>query len=279
MPDDVLIDSPSSRAGPGAKDLQQRNLSQYHDNSRLRIGGSSVIVCYYLMLLAIISVPGAANCPEECVCMWKNGKETTECINRDKESIPAGIEPSTQVLDLRGNHFRLLQNDLFLNRGLTNIQRFFCAYCKVGEVEPLAFRRLTNLVELDLSENLMREVPSEVWKSTKALMKLNLSGNPIKLIRGGAFEGLKFVTNLALSHCDIETIEKGAFDSMGSLLELKLDKNKLEYLPCDGLFPKTLHHVEVSDHKIPPTLLKLNRSLSGTKGSSSSYPYLWKLQI
>ena len=58
-------------------------------------------------------------------------------------------------------------------------------------MEPKAFRRLTNLVELDLSENVMREVPSEAWKNSKALMRLNLSGNPIKLIRSGAFEKLQ----------------------------------------------------------------------------------------
>ena len=77
------------------------------------------------------------------------------------------------------------------------------------QVEPGAFNRLTNLIELDLSENTMREIPSESWKHTKALMRLNLSGNPIKLIRSGAFQRLKFVTNIALSHCDIETVEKG----------------------------------------------------------------------
>jgi hypothetical protein len=58
-------------------------------------------------------------------------------------------------------------------------------------VEPKAFRRLTNLVELDLSENVMREVPTEAWKNAKALMRLNLSGNPIKLIRSGAFQKLQ----------------------------------------------------------------------------------------
>ena len=47
--------------------------------------------------LILLSVVGAADCPEECVCMWKGGKETTECINRDRNSIPLGIEPSTQV--------------------------------------------------------------------------------------------------------------------------------------------------------------------------------------
>ena len=51
-------------------------------------------------------------CPEECVCMWKSGKETTECINRDRDAIPEGIEPSTQVLDLRGNNIRVLANQV-----------------------------------------------------------------------------------------------------------------------------------------------------------------------
>ena len=92
----------------------------------------------------------------------------------------------------------------------------------------------------------MREVPSESWKHTKALMKLDLSGNPIKLIRSGAFGSLKFVTNLALSHCDIETVEKGAFTGMERLRQLKLDSNNLHHLSSEGLFPKTLHHVEVS---------------------------------
>ena len=202
----------------------------------------SSLIC----IASLLILSGAADCPEECVCMWKNGKETTECINRDKDAIPSGIEPSTQVLDLRGNNIRVLSNDIFVQMSITNLQRFYCSYCQVSEVEPQAFRRLTNLVDLDLSENLMREVPAESWKHTKALMKLNLSGNPIKLIRSGAFTRLKFVTNLALSHCDIETVEKGAFEGMERLLELKLDSNNLQHLSSEGLFPKTLHHVEVS---------------------------------
>jgi netrin-G1 ligand len=95
------------------------------------------------------------------------------------------------VLDVRGNNIRALRNDVFLTMGITNLQRIYCSYCKISEVEPKAFRRLTNLVELDLSENVMREVPSEAWKNAKALMRLNLSGNPIKLIRSGAFQKLQ----------------------------------------------------------------------------------------
>ena len=71
------------------------------------------------ILAANASMPAGASalvsssgCPEECVCMWKSGKETTECINRDRDAIPEGIEPSTQVLDLRGNNIRVLANEV-----------------------------------------------------------------------------------------------------------------------------------------------------------------------
>ena len=38
----------------------------------------------------------------------------------------------------------------------------------------------------------------------------------------------------------------GAFDGMSSLLEVKLDRNKLQHLPAEGLFASSLHHVEVN---------------------------------
>ena len=80
-------------------------------------------------LLATLAVGliglATAECPTDCVCMWKNGKETTECVNKDKDAIPAGIEPSTQVLDLRGNNIKALRNDVFLTMGITNLQRVY----------------------------------------------------------------------------------------------------------------------------------------------------------
>ena len=43
------------------------------------------------------------DCPDFCVCKWKSGKETTECVQQDLAEVPYGIAPGTQVLDLRGN--------------------------------------------------------------------------------------------------------------------------------------------------------------------------------
>ena len=72
-----------------------------------------------------------------------------------------------QVLDLRGNDIHTLEEDAFLSRGITNLQRIYFQNCGIVEVDPGAFHRLTNLVELDLSDNALREVPSEAWRHTE----------------------------------------------------------------------------------------------------------------
>ena len=190
--------------------------------------------------------PLTSGCPLACACKWKSGKETTECVEKDLRAVPAGVAAGTQVLDLRGNPLGLLADNVFLERGITNLQRIFCSNCQLAEVEPLAFRRLTNLVELDLSENVLREVPSDALRLAKALMRLNLSGNPLRIVRARAFDKLKFVTNLYLDHCAIEAVEGEAFAGMDSLLELRLENNRLNYLMGVNLFPRSLHLIEVS---------------------------------
>lgn len=40
--------------------------------------------------------------------------------------------------------------------GITNLQKIFFQYCKIRAIEVAAFNKLTNLVELDLGENLIK---------------------------------------------------------------------------------------------------------------------------
>ena len=201
----------------------------------------------FLFLLSFLTfVDSDDDCPDLCVCKWKSGKETTECVDLGLAAIPANIAAGTQVLDLRGNSLRSLRDNIFVKMGITNLQRIYFPDCQISEVEPKSFSRLTNLVELDLSNNQIREIPSEAWRFTEALMRLHLAGNPVRLIRSNAFQKLKFVTYLDLANCHVETIETGAFDGMNALQEIRLEGNRLNYLHGAGLFPKELNHIEVS---------------------------------
>ena len=43
---------------------------------------------------------------QKCVCIWKSGKETAECINRGLDRIPDMLEPTLQVIGQDTRHVR-----------------------------------------------------------------------------------------------------------------------------------------------------------------------------
>src|SRR5687767_10095194 len=53
------------------------------------------------------------DCPKSCLCKWKNGKETVECIDAHLFRLPFGLDPGTQVLDLSGNNLKVLEREAF----------------------------------------------------------------------------------------------------------------------------------------------------------------------
>ena len=44
---------------------------------------------------------------------------------------------------MRGNDIGILKNEVFLDSGLTNLQKIFCPHCRIAEIEPMAFRSVS----------------------------------------------------------------------------------------------------------------------------------------
>ncbi|KAK2717756.1 hypothetical protein QYM36_006523 [Artemia franciscana] len=104
---------------------------------------------------------------------------------------------------------------------------------------------LTNLIELDLGDNLLTSVPTGVLANLPALMRLILSRNTIQRIQSGAFKALKDLTTLELSQCEILEIEDGAFLGMKNLEWLKLDGNHIKTLNGQKVLPRSLHGIDL----------------------------------
>ncbi|GAB0094543.1 kek1 [Sergentomyia squamirostris] len=188
-------------------------------------------------------------CPTVCACKWKGGKQTVECIDRALITIPEHVDGSTQVLDMSGNNLQILPQDTFIRSGLLNLQRIYLRSCRIGQIHDLAFRGLTNLVELDLSHNLLTSVPSVTLSEIPLLRDLTLAKNPIQKIDSHAFMTVPNLVKLDLSHCDIQSMSPQAFEGLLLLHALKLNGNKLlELRPrtIDSL--SRLHGVELHDN-------------------------------
>ncbi|KAF8784351.1 uncharacterized protein LOC129959443 [Argiope bruennichi] len=185
-------------------------------------------------------------CLSECNCKWKNGKQTVECIGVNLVGIPDSLSGETQVLDLTGNLLQLLPSRAFYKVGLVNLQKVFASRCGLLSIADDAFYQLSNLVELDLSNNFITWIPAIALRDTPLLRRLLLSSNPIQRVENDTFSLLSHLTALELSSCQIEVVEPRAFDGLKSLQYLKLDGNKLRTLPPEMVNPfSTLYGLEL----------------------------------
>ncbi|CAD7079798.1 unnamed protein product [Hermetia illucens] len=192
---------------------------------------------------------GLSSCQTVCACKWKGGKQTVECIDRSLITIPENIDASTQVLDMSGNNLQILPHEQFIRANLLNLQKLYLRNCRLGQIDDQAFKGLTNLVELDLSHNLLTAVPSTMLSYIPSLRDLTLASNPIQKIESHSFKTIRSLNKLDLSHCDIQTVAPQAFDGLDALHSLKLNGNKLmELQPRTVETLSELHGVELHDN-------------------------------
>lgn len=205
----------------------------------------------YVLLVMFLDRSWAlsGSCPTVCACKWKNGKQTVECIDRALITIPENVDPETQVLDMSGNNLQILPRETFRRAGLLNLQRVYLKNCRVGQIDDQAFRGLTNLIELDLSHNLLTAIPSGTFQDVRFLRDLILSNNPIQKIDSHAFENIPGLVRLDLSHCELQMIAPKAFEGVELLESLKLNGNRLtELRPRTIETLRRLHGVELHDN-------------------------------
>lgn len=190
----------------------------------------TVLLPVLILIQLIVTNAQTANCPSMCLCIWRGGKQTSLCERQGLIAVPTGIMSSTQVLHLNGNNFQILPSRVFQERGLINLQKVFLSECKLGEIAKDAFVQLTNLVELDLSSNLLTSVPSASLNECPSLRRLLLSSNPIRVIKSEAFINLTNLVFIDLSSNQIDLIESHAFRGLSKLQFLKLESNRLQTL-------------------------------------------------
>lgn len=169
----------------------------------------------------------ADTCPDPCVCKWKNGKQSVECRDRALITVPQGIDGATQVLDMSGNNLQILAAGTFHRAGLLNLQRVYMSRCRIGQIDGRALRGLTNVVEIDLSRNMLTAVPSATLADVPLLRDLSLANNPIQKIEPEAFRNSAGLVRLDMSGCELHTVAATAFAGIDRLETLKLGNNRL----------------------------------------------------
>ena len=100
----------------------------------------------------------------------------------------------------------------------------------------------SNILQLDLSSNLIDSISDNAFSYTKQLKYLNLFGNKLTQISAHMFKGLDSLEQLWIGKNEIEMIDKGSFSNLKQLKRLKLDGNRIQIL-SENIF-ESGHYVD-----------------------------------
>uniref|UniRef100_A0A3Q3JZV6 Ig-like domain-containing protein n=1 Tax=Monopterus albus TaxID=43700 RepID=A0A3Q3JZV6_MONAL len=152
---------------------------------------------------------GGVLCPLQCVCETRpwytpqsvyHQARTVDCNELHLQRVPANMSSDTQVLLLQSNNISSITTEL---------------------------QSLTNLTELDLSQNHFTQVSSMGLSSLGCLVTLYLEENHIEELQDFSLRNLSSLEELYINHNRISSIGPRAFAGLNNLLRLHLNSNRL----------------------------------------------------
>ncbi|XP_064417140.1 leucine-rich repeat-containing G-protein coupled receptor 5 isoform X2 [Latimeria chalumnae] len=117
--------------------------------------------------------------------------------------------------------------------GTTSLESLTLTGAQITSLPKTLCEQLPSLQVLDLSYNLLQDLPS--FNGCQKLQKIDLHHNKIGEIRDHVFQQLPALRSLDLSWNKVASIHPNAFSSLPSLLKLDLTSNLLSSLPVLGL--------------------------------------------
>ncbi|XP_077185539.1 leucine-rich repeat neuronal protein 1-like [Paroedura picta] len=166
-------------------------------------------LCVLLVLFLQGSLSGTHTCPPQCVCETRpwftpqsvyHEARTVDCNDLLLTRVPGNLSSDTQVLLLQSN--------------------------KISKVNG-EFQHLSNLTELDLSQNHFSRISDAGLANLSRLITLYLEENQVEELLDHCLSDLASLEELYINHNRISSIEPLAFAGLTSLLRLHLNANRL----------------------------------------------------
>lgn len=133
----------------------------------------------------------------------------------------------------------------------------------IERVESGVFRVPASLERLDLGDNRLAELPSDVFHPLHQLQYLNLTGNWLNILPRVLFQGLDHLVDIRLSKNRLSVLPYQAFASSKALIRLDLSNNLLVSLPDHSFRPnRLLQRLELSSNRLTKLPSRLFSGLS-----------------
>ncbi|XP_040921715.1 leucine-rich repeat neuronal protein 1 [Toxotes jaculatrix] len=217
----------------------------------------SVAVFVFLVCLMTSSVcaglggasqGGAVLCPLQCVCETRpwytpqsvyHQARTVDCNELHLQRVPANISSDTQVLLLQSNNISSITTEL---QSLTNLTELDLSQNHFTQVSSMGLSSLGRLVTLYLEENHIEELEDFSLRNLSSLEELYINHNHISSIGPQAFTGLTNLLRLHLNSNRLVAIDSRWFESLPSLEILMIGENPILGLEEKNFLPLSRLH-------------------------------------
>uniref|UniRef100_A0A3B4F114 Leucine-rich repeat neuronal protein 1-like n=1 Tax=Pundamilia nyererei TaxID=303518 RepID=A0A3B4F114_9CICH len=191
---------------------------------------------------------GAVLCPLQCVCETRpwytpqsvhHQARTVDCNELHLQRVPANISADTQVLLLQSNNISSITTEL---QSLTNLTELDLSQNHFTQVGSMGLSSLGRLVTLYLEENHIEELEDFCLRNLSSLEELYINHNHISSIGPKAFAGLTNLLRLHLNSNHLVAIDSRWFESLPSLEILMIGENPILGLEEKNFLPLSRLH-------------------------------------
>uniref|UniRef100_A0A3B4WPI9 Si:ch211-180f4.1 n=1 Tax=Seriola lalandi dorsalis TaxID=1841481 RepID=A0A3B4WPI9_SERLL len=205
-------------------------------------------LCPFPPLSVCVCVCGAVLCPLQCVCETRpwytpqsvyHQAKTVDCNELHLQRVPANISSDTQVLLLQSNNISSITTEL---QSLTNLTELDLSQNHFTQVSSIGLSSLGRLVTLYLEENRIEELEDFSLRNLSSLEELYINHNHISSIGPKAFAGLTNLLRLHLNSNRLVAIDSRWFESLPSLEILMIGENPILGLEEKNFLPLSRLH-------------------------------------
>lgn len=206
-----------------------------------RNGNGNSVTFYVCMVLSIALHnvrPGVAdgdwmNDCGVCQCKWISSKKIADCKNKSLITVPRELSNELQVIDLSYNVIPELRRNEFKEANLPNLHKIFLKNCTLQEIHRDAFKDLNLLIELDLSNNLLKVLDVGLFTDLIRLRTFTAAYNQIEQLDDNLFVNMTFLAKIEMQHNRLHFVGLRTFVNVPTMKEIDLQSNQLSVLKED----------------------------------------------
>ncbi|XP_004930073.1 leucine-rich repeat-containing protein 70 isoform X1 [Bombyx mori] len=192
---------------------------------------------FFIFIAFCISFVLSEFCPKQCDCDMSNGLNRAICVDQNIIDINVGVSKAVQVYSLKHNVISELDNFCFKESGYTALKLLDISYNLIFWIGLHAFSGLEKLIYLNLSNNRLRYIPSDLFWDTPQLEHLDLSSNVFESLKNEPFIMHTKLQILNLNNCRIRSLPDRLFTRLPNLKKLDISENYVVILSENVLKP------------------------------------------